>query len=156
MGSTSTRRRGASLVESLILIIVVVMSLGAVFTTVNWSIRSYSAGRQDLESRKVLFTWYQTFEAMWQPQRPNQGFASLTAMAQDRIETVGNTLGTWHNGVAIIRGYTVEAVPTVQENTGALNVTVTISSGGRVLVDSAVRTFNIFFGESVADTTGRR
>jgi len=154
MGSTSTRRRGASLVESLILIIVVVMSLGAVFTTVNWSIRSYSAGRQDLESRKVLFTWYQTFEAMWQPQ--DRGAASLAAMAQTQIEAVGNTLGTWHNGVAIIRGYTVEAVPTVQENTGALNVTVTISSGGRVLVDSAVRTFNIFFGESVADTTGRR
>jgi len=156
MASTSARRRGASLVESLILIIVVVMSLGAVFATINWGLRSYTAGRQDLESRQVLFTWYQTFESMWQPPVPPApvlNAVQLEALAQAQIEAVGNILGTWNNGAANIRGYIVTAVPQVVQDR-MLNVTITISSGNRVLVNNAERAFNIFIGASVADATG--
>jgi len=135
-----------------------VISLGAIFATINFGLRTYSAGRQDLESRQLLFTWYQTFESMWPPPghqiNPKPGSAALTAAAQAQIEVVGNMLGAWHNGVATIRGYSVSAVPAVAEGTGVLNVTVTISSGGRVLVNNVVRTFNTFSGSTVGDTTG--
>jgi len=158
MGSTSIRRKGASLVESLILIIVVVISLGAIFASINFGLRTYSFGRQDLESRKLLFTWYQTFESVWPPPghqiTPKPGPGALATAAQGQIEVVANMLGAWHNGRAIIRGYSVQAEPAVVAATGVLNVTITIRSGERVLVDSIVRTFNTFSGDTVGDTTG--
>ena len=58
-------RQGVSIVECVILIIIVAVAFGAVFSTLGWSAKNYAFAGQDTRSRVVLFNWVQAFESMW-------------------------------------------------------------------------------------------
>jgi hypothetical protein len=161
MKAAAKRRKGVSLVESLVLIIVVAFTLGAIFSTMWWASTTYIFGRQDSESRQVLFAWHQTFEALWPPEDfpiPAPGEPMLTPgfiqdEARRQIRAAGIILGD-NNATdrrAQVGGYTVDAVPTAPPGTGMVEITITVSAGDRAVVRNLVRRFNIFNSETVSD-----
>jgi len=162
--AAAKRRKGVSLVEAMILILVLAITMGAMFATMAWASRTYSFGRQDSESRQVLFRWVQTFESLWQPAsvwppfdpntpnaRPSN--ADLNNEANTRIAEAGGILGVWDgtNNRAQIGSYSVEAIPAADTASGMMNVTITVSAGNRILVGPLVNRFNTFASEFVED-----
>jgi len=161
MKAVAKRRKGVSLIEVMILIIVLMVTLGAVFSTMAWANKTYTFGRQDKESRELLFRWVQIFESMWPPtpaddplwQQPSTiPAATLTSTAQGRIQRVGNTLGdnSATTNTATIGAYTVTAIP-VASGAGTVDITITIRSHGKTLVRDLVRNYNIYTTDTVSD-----
>ena len=126
------KRKGMGIVECLILIVVVGITFGAIFSTMAAATRSYAFSKQDKESRELLFSWIQTFEALW------PGTYSVPEdKVDDAIERASNMLGgTWSGGKAYIRGYTLTAANAGLSG-GRLTLHVTIQTGdsSKALVD---------------------
>jgi len=151
----------------MILIIVLAVTMGAMFATMAWASRTQTFGRQDTESRQILFTWFKTFESvwppaiMWPPFDPNDPIppmptnAFLEGHADDQIELVGGMLGVWDgsNNRAQIGAYTVTALPTADGGSGLLTVNITIMAGNRTVVGPIDKNFNIFSSVTVLDIT---
>jgi hypothetical protein len=135
------------IVECLILIVVVGITFGAIFTTMAAATRSYAFSKQDKESRELLFSWIQTFEALW------PGTYSVPKdKVDDAIEKTSNMLGgTWSGGKTHIRGY-ILTVADAEVDDGKLTLHVTIQGGDsrKALVD-LTRIYNAFSNETVSD-----
>lgn len=158
------RRKGVSLVEAMILILVLALTMGAMFATMAWASRTHAFGRQGTESRQVLFAWLQTFESVWPPNNlwppfdPNDPVpappppGTIIQRADEQIVIVGNMLGTWDapSGRALIGSYTVQAVPAAQAGDGLMTLAITVRAGNRELV-TLNRSFNIFSSDAVMD-----
>ena len=156
------RRKGMTLFEVMILLVVLAVTLGAVFSTMAWASKSYAFGRQDKKSREVLFCWVQTFESLW-PTKPQPGeslaewknkwkdWGFLNTEAQKQIKLAGEKLGVWDSGKnrAIVEGCIVTVTPVSSAN-GKMDLRVTISSGNKTLVE-LTRSYNVYSSDTVSD-----
>jgi hypothetical protein len=127
------RRRGVSIVESLVLMLVLGLTLGSIFATMGWAQRTYMHSRLDRESRELLFNWLQAFDARWQPEADTPG-AALENEARALFGDVAlNLNGTFANGIAHIGAFTLEAIPSFAEDNRrrVLEMRIVIRSGGR-------------------------
>jgi hypothetical protein len=140
---TTGKRKGIGIVECLILMVVVGVTFGAIFSTMAWATRSYAFSRQDKESRELLFSWIQTFESLWP-----DAFSDV----DDAIEAASNMLGgTWTGGRAQIGGYTLTALDSgLSEGHLELHVTIAVNDTRKTLVDLR-RRYNAFSNETVSD-----
>ena len=145
---TGRKRKGMGITESLILILVVGITFGAIFTTMAWATRSYTFGKQDKESRELLFSWIQTFESLW----PDIYDDDVNGV-NDAIEATSSLLGgTWiGGGEARIGAFTLTAV-NFGLSGGSLDLRVTIQAGDskKTLVDLR-RSYNSSSNETVSD-----
>ena len=137
--------------EVIFLLIVLSITLGAVFSTMAWAARSYTFGKQDKQSREVFFSWVQTFESMWPTQAYRANPASWSSEARRQIEEVGKTLGTWDaaRSRALIGAYSVTVTPTAP-SVGKINLTITIQAGNKTMVE-LTRSYNIYSHDTVSD-----
>ncbi|MDR3264968.1 MAG: hypothetical protein LBT15_03055, partial [Synergistaceae bacterium] len=102
--------------------IVLALALGAVFSSLEWSAKSYAFTRQDKKSREVLFSWVQHFESLW---------PGVYSDPDDAFEEVALSMnGTWipANHFAHIEGFTVDAVDR-QRSGGRMTLSIYIYAG---------------------------
>ena len=151
----NSKRKGLSLVECIILIIVTLVTLGAIFATMGLAHKNYAAGKLDRDSREVLFSWIQTFESLWPTPAIMNNPANvhneslLQAEANSIIQQTGSMLGTYASGVTTIGSFTVEAEPGALSN-GSMVLHIEISGGGKKIVD-LFRRYNVYTTETVSD-----
>ena len=175
------KRKGVSLVESLILIIVLLVTMGAIFATMVESQRSYAFHKQDRESREVLFAWVQAFESIWPPDDPAipaqdredpeypswewfdewQAYwrANWRTLLGRQVEKAGGELGEWDpvGNVARINGFVVRVEPATDLNVlnGRIDLSIDIraGAGGRNAPSpvNILRSFNIYSSDTVSD-----
>jgi len=138
-----TGRKGASIVESLILMIIIGITFGAIFMTMGWSHRTHMHSRHDRESRELLFSWVQVFDAIWQPELTDNSANLLeiraAAAIADAVNLMGGAPPTVAGGVftANINGFTLQVTPTatVTQQDRSLELGILIQTGGRTWVD---------------------
>jgi hypothetical protein len=133
--------------ECLILMVVVGITFGSIFTTMGWAVKSYTFSKQDKGSRELLFSWIQTFESLW----PGAYGGSETG-ANNAIQAASDMLGgTWTGSAARIGGFTV-TVSDLSLSGGNLELRVAIrgSDSKKTLVDLK-RHYNAFSNETVSD-----
>jgi len=144
------RRKGISIVECIILMVVLGLTIGAIFTTMAWAQKSYAFGKQDKESRELFFSWVQSFESLWRPNHEDSD-----PKIEDAVEAVAIKMnGTYYGGVSRIGVYTVTATDRTpaSEVRKRLVLEITIRTAGRR--DPWVRlnrSFNWFSNETVSD-----
>ncbi|MDR1623003.1 MAG: hypothetical protein LBS00_11565 [Synergistaceae bacterium] len=134
-----------SLVECMILMIVVGITFGAIFSTMAWATKSYVFSKQDKESRELFFSWIQTFESLWPGAYDD---------VDDAIEAASTMLGgTWSGGKTRIGSFVLTAVNSGLSG-GSLGLKITIQAGGsnKNLVE-LTRFYNAFSNETVSDDT---
>ena len=145
-----TRRKGISIIECLILMIILVVSLSAIFITMGWAQRSHATSRNDRESRELLFSWVENFESLWQPGIEDSP-GELIDKGNRAVEDVAIRMnGTFNNGVAHIGAFTVKATPKVNEGRLVLGISIN-SSGRRAPWVTLDRSFNVFYIDTVSD-----
>jgi hypothetical protein len=131
-------------VECLILIIIVGITFGAIFTTIAVATKSYAFSKQDKDSRELLFSWIQTFESLW----PNTYSDDVDGAIKAASIMLG---GTWTGSEARIRSFTLRATNAGLSG-GNLELRVKIWAGDsrKPLVD-LTRNYNAFSNETVSD-----
>ena len=137
------RRKGSSIVESLILMIIIGITFGAIFTTMGWAHRTHMHSRHDRESRELLSSWVQVFDAKWQPALDDNNVNALQNRAANAITDAVNMMGgappTVVGGVftANVNGFTLQVTPvaTVTPTDRSLELGILIQAGGRTLMD---------------------
>jgi hypothetical protein len=129
--------------ECLILMIVVGITFGAIFSTMAWATKSYVFSKQDKDSRELFFSWIQTFESLW---------PDAYSDVDEAIKTASVMLGgTWANNKARIGGFTLTAVETdLSGGNLELHVTIQAEDSKKALVDLR-RNYNAFSNETVSD-----
>jgi hypothetical protein len=147
------------IMECLILIVVVGLTFGAIFSTMAWATKSYVFSKQDKESRELLFSWIQTFESLWPGDYdvdPDVDYPPGEVPGlDDAAEVASNILGgTWVGGEtreARIGGFTLTAVDSGTSG-GRLELRVAIQTGDtkKTLVDLR-RNYNAFSNDTVSD-----
>lgn len=143
-------RRGTGIIECLILIIVLGITMSAIFTTLSWSVRNYTFARQEMKGRELLFDWVQTFESLW----PTTD-ASQPEEAFPKVADIMN--GTWDklNNLIRVDGFTI--VPQAgRETAGRRVIDLKIYKGDNVRSKPIVnlgRSYNIFSNETVSDNS---
>ena len=142
-----TRRKGIGIIETIILMVVLGITFGAVFTTLEWAQRSHAFSRHDRESRELLFSWVQNFEAVWPSLEPDVGNAIriVSAMMGGSVPTVSGVTHTAQLGL-----FTVAAQDMGQSN-GARELRIVISGGRNAPWVELNRRFNMFSSETVSD-----
>ena len=156
-----TRHKGASIVESLILIVILALTIGAVFATMALAHRNHFHSRQYRESRELLFNFVQVFDAMFRPDDIDLLAPALVDLADDAFEQTVIMMAGTPTGfrTAQIRGFAVEVnpVPTVNQDERTLALGISINSGGRTWVDmqgNNARRFNATINKTVQDWSG--
>ena len=155
------RRRGISLVECVILVVVLMIAVGAVFSTLGMAQRTYTFHIQDKRAREVLFAWHQTFESMWPP---SENFYKDTSGWQNQanavIESTSEAMGfdligpsTTSPRPARVGGLEIEAeAVALDRRRGRLDLDITVKMGsGKIIVNRVRRSYNIFSHETVSD-----
>jgi hypothetical protein len=129
--------------ECLILMIVVGITFGAIFSTMAWATKSYVFSKQDKDSRELLFSWIQTFESLW---------PDAYSDVDEAIKTASVMLGgTWANNKAQIGGFTLTAAEVgLSGGNLELHVTIQAEDSKKALVDLR-RNYNAFSNETVSD-----
>jgi len=144
-----TRRKGVGIIECIILMIIVGVTFGAIFTTMAWSQGSYIFSKQDKVSRELFFSWVQAFESTWSPERKDTDTVKMTK-ATSAIEAVARALNGTYSGETAYIGSFIVRVSLGSINNGTLPLRINIRSGGKTLVDLE-RSFNAFSNETVSD-----
>jgi hypothetical protein len=137
------KHEGMSVVECVILVVVVGLTFGAIFSTMAWAAKSYAFSKQDKDSRELFFSWIQTFESL---------FPGAYGDADDAIEAASTMLGgTWSGGKARIGSFVLTAVNSGLSG-GRLELLITIQAGesNKNLV-VLKRSYNAFSNETVSD-----
>ncbi|MDR2179575.1 MAG: hypothetical protein LBP21_04660 [Synergistaceae bacterium] len=141
--TTHTKRKGMGIAECLILMVVVVVTFGAIFSVMAAATKSHGFSKQDKNSRELFFSWIQTFESLY----PN-----VHSDPDDATEAAAKMLGgTWTGSDARIGGFILTAVNSGVSG-GSLELHVTIRAGDskKPLVDLK-RTYNSYSNETVSD-----
>jgi len=153
-----TRQKGASIVESLILMVVLALAFGAIFTMMTWAHKTHIHSRHYRESRELLFSFVQVFDAMFRPDNINLTGPALVSLADNAFSEAVTLMGGTQAGVrrAQIRGFTVdvEPIPILTPNERTLALNVLISSSGRAWVNmqgNNARSFNATINKTVQD-----
>jgi hypothetical protein len=147
-------RKGLSIVEVIILMIVVVVAMGAVFVTMTWANRTYTFSRQDLGSRQLLFSWVEGFESLWRNASMDVG-----ATAKQVTEMLGGSwdlsLSQGHIGFLTITA--AEVLPR-DVSSGKMKLHITIladrvsnSYNNKREFVELDRSYNLFSNETVSD-----
>ena len=170
------RRKGISIVESLVLMIVLGVTFGAIFTTLGSAYRAHANSRHDRESREVLFSWVQAFESFFPPPlipaptappgtpppppvppdiNATANIAQALLAATQATQLMGgtpNNTAIMHTGTNV-RGFTVQATPAINTtNVGVMDINIVISGVGRSAPWVTLsRSFNRFSNEMVPD-----
>jgi hypothetical protein len=129
--------------ECLILMVVVGVTFGAIFSVMAAATRSYAFSKQDKDSRELFFSWVQTFESLW---------PDVYDDPDDAIEAAAPMFGgTWVDGKARIGGFILKA-DNLGLSDGKLVLRITIQAGdsGKTLVDLK-NSYNSFSNETVSD-----
>ena len=151
------KRKGVSIVECVILIIVLVVAIGAIFETTALAQRNYTSTKLERDSRNVLFNWVQTFESLWPPDGMNpHNAADASGAALVCIEQVGNMLGTYSASERLTRigALTVVATPSAPVG-GSMGLNIVIRGSGSSRRSSPLlnltRVYNLYTTETVSD-----
>jgi hypothetical protein len=142
--------KGTGITECLILIIVLGLAVSAIFSTLCWSVKSYTFARQEMKGRELLFGWVQAFESLWP--------AADASSPEDAFEKVAGILnGTWDNSnkLTCVDGFII--VPRAKtETAGSQVVDLKIYGGSdtksKLIVD-LTRSYNVFSSETVSDNS---
>ena len=156
-----TGRKGISMVECVILIVVLMIAVGAVFTTLGMAQRNYAQHKQDKQAREVLFAWSQAFESLWPP--PGFDIDSTPTMAQviNQIMETNDNLGyqpVGDNGAALAGGLYIHPTPSVLAvGRIVLDITIKLGSNGKTIVgktgdtSTGLRSYNKYNSVTVVD-----
>lgn len=136
---------GVSLVECIILMIVLTITIGAIFTVMHWGNKSYAFAREDMERRLLVFNWCQAFESFYPGVTKNVGeaFAQATAFLE----------GTWDadRGVAQFKSGSI-SIDELPAAPGILAIRLqAYGGGGGPAVFVLDRRFNRHSSETVSD-----
>ena len=159
------RRRGVSLIECVILVIVLTIAVGSFFTTLAVAQRNYTQHIQDKRAREVLFAWNQGFESKWNEgahweedfvRSPDVGV--ITGRILNTIRETNRGLGYTEQGGQWWAGsFIVEVTPSaglagaVANGTIGLDITVRLGAGGKTFVNTARKSFNWYSTDTVSD-----
>ncbi|MDR2522772.1 MAG: hypothetical protein LBC93_03620 [Synergistaceae bacterium] len=140
------RREGIGIIETLILLVVLGVTLSAIFTTMAWTSRSYIFGRKGRESRELLFNFVQAFESVWSP-----GFVAAGAVPPEAEEVARILGGTWDSSKkqAAVNGFILKAASRGSTG-GSMVLRITISTEGKNIVELD-RAYNIYSNETTSD-----
>ena len=141
-------RKGVGIVECLILILVLTVVMGTIFSALNWSVKNYTFARQGMKGRELLFNWVQAFESQW----PAPGAATFEGSFKKVAEALN---GSWDsaNGLIRVNGFTIVPSPG-QEVDGRRVIDLRIYEGNNTrgkLIVNVSRSYNIFSSETVSD-----
>ena len=173
------RRRGVSLVECVILVIVLTIAVGSFFTTLAVAQRNYAYHIQDKRAREVLFAWNQAFESKWsgafesrRNQTSDSGRGAWEAFVRNpNVSEINSEIGktiietntglnyTNRNGQWLAGPFIVSVdIPVPAELAGAvangiidLYITIKPGDGNRVPVNTARKSFNWYSTDTVSD-----
>jgi hypothetical protein len=142
-------RKGIGIAECLILILVVGVTLGAIFTTLTWAVKNQSFTREDMACRELLFSWVQNFESLWPTRLHPRDDVSGAVRA-----VAGMMNGRWDSAkkMARIGPFDVKAEESRRVN-GKMVLKITIRGGGgngKILVNLE-RGYNSYSNETVSD-----
>lgn len=153
------RRKGISVIECIILMIIVGVAFGAIFTTAAWAQRSYTSSKQGKASRELLFSWVQKFESLWSPS-PGDIPAKLyedAMIASESVAEMMNGSSPTGSGIGIgayretrINGFTVRATNRGLRDERLLVLEINISTGNKTWVNLQ-RGYNRYSNETVSD-----
>ncbi|MDR2529013.1 MAG: hypothetical protein LBD04_08360 [Synergistaceae bacterium] len=140
------KRKGISIIECLILLVVLGITLSAIFSSMAWISRLYAFGRQGREGRELLFSFAQAFESIWHPT-----FMATGATPTEVEEVTRMMNGTWDASKkqAKIGGFILKAVSRGSNN-GGMTLRIAISVEGKNIVELD-RTYNIYSNETTSD-----
>ena len=164
------KRRGISIIDTLILMIVVGITFGAIFSTMAMAQRSYAVTRQSKDAREILFSFVQTFESLYPGtdaagKRFVVGDGNYASRAQEESVAAGDILGRYAasegGGRARmwIGSYYVRTNASGGQNveaTGRVNMQITVYRAEdepalrNPLID-VTRSFNIWSSDPVSD-----
>jgi len=153
------KRRGATIIESLILMIVLAVTFGAVFLVLGAAQRTHAHSRADRESRELIFNWVQVFGGMWEPELADDASA-LMSRAHNAIANAASMMGgsvtatgPGNARTVQVRGFSLVATPTVvmAANDRRLDLHVAIARGGNRNWVDLTRTFSGFPNDLVVD-----
>ena len=139
-----TKRKGVGIIESIILMVIVGVTFGAIFSTIVWAQRSHAFSRQNKESRELFFNWVQSFESMYP--HPTMTVSHLSEAIAEMLN------GTYENGTARIGYFTVTATEkSLVDGVLVLGINIRTTGGDRKVWVDLDRAFNSFSNEPVPD-----
>jgi hypothetical protein len=147
---TLRAREGVTIAECIILVVVVSVALGGLFTTMTWANNTYTFSKQDMGARGLLFSWVQGFESRWKDPM------NVDDTAKDVTQSMG---GTWNSGKGTIGTLTLTASEVARGN-GRMKLRIAIFGGqsrkdnkdGKIL--DLERSFNLYSNDTVSDDKG--
>jgi len=150
--NAAKRRKGVTIVESVILMIVLMLTFGAVFATLGWGQVTHIHSRNSRESMEVLFSFVQAFDAMFQPVGHEEPVVDLVNRADGAFAGAAIALGGTFIGTAPlraqVRSFSIEATPQPGPNR-SLQLVINVRSGGSTWVNQMTRTFSGFTNDVV-------
>jgi hypothetical protein len=135
---------GVSFVECLILMVVLAITMGAIFTAMQWGSKSYAFAKEDIERRLLIFNWCQAFESFYPGVTSDvkDAFARTTRFLGGSWDSVGG-VASFKEGRIVISDHTsVPGIVSVR-----LRAHTDYGAAGFVLE----RRFNAFSSETVSD-----
>ena len=144
------RRKGISIIESIILMIVLGIALWAIMTTIAWSTELQTFGRQNMDIQILATSWFEVFESV----NPEPFDATFTmANAANRVAQFldANSTRNWPNYT--IRGYRVHVTGDeyMMAPNGVRTVELSIQGDGTRRPVVVSRRINARSSETVSD-----
>lgn len=133
------RRKGVSVVESMILMVVLGISIWAIMSTVLWASEMQSFSRQDIGARIVAASWFETADSI-----PPVSFDSDFS---DAIKIVLKQLGGKND---VLWGFSIKPV-LISTLNGAREIRLTIETSGKNAPFVITRSLNQISVETVSD-----
>jgi hypothetical protein len=132
------------LVECVILIVVLLITMGAVMTTMQWGSRSYAFAKEDMERKQFLFNWCQAFESFYPgvTNDVNSAFAMATSYLGGSWEDQG--------GVANFKNRRI-FISQLSADSGVVTVRLTSNQGTGTAGFVLDRRFNDSSRKTVSD-----
>ena len=147
------RRKGVSIVESLIILVVLGISLWAIMTTIAWSTDLQTFSRQHIDMQILATSWFEIFESV-NPEPFDDDFTMATASNRVALFLDTGSVRTWPNYV--IHGYRVNVSgdESGMAPNGVRTVTLRLESAGGARSKKPVivsRKINARSSETVSD-----
>lgn len=141
---TYTRRKGVSIIESVILMIVLGITLAGLLSVLEWGSKSYVFAQTDIKRKALLANWGEAFETVY-PDRIADPFNALGYTAS----LLG---GTWSS---FDKTFTVQAmqfkIEGMTSTDGILSMDIKISDGGSKRYTRSSVSFNMYSNEVASD-----
>lgn len=144
------RRKGVTIVEVLILMMVLGISIWAIMSTATWSTELQAATRSNINARILASSWFEVFESINpKPLPPEPPFNMQTAAAQVAQILDPDATGSYASGFSI-QGFKVIATE-MSTVDGVRSVNLSIEQGMGVAPFSIQKRVNSRSSETVSD-----